>query len=277
MDGFPHVDPNGYATSLIDIDGKGNIDFTGAFYDIAIIQQDTLVADSGSMGNGFLVKYDSIGNLVYTKQLHSLEEIGCIGVDALFDGSVLLAGNFSGLGTFGGISINASTPEDLFIARYDSNGDCLGVDHAGIGVGLNIAGDESGIYTTGIFPPNSQISGNISIGNNTFTNYGWDDIVFAKHELLTGNNEVKKPENNSLIIYANPNKGSFRVKIPADFINEKNLILNIYDKSGKLIKNQSMRNTDNLLKIDIYGVAAGSYSITISNGRKTYSGTMIVE
>lgn len=277
MDGFPHVDPNGYATSLIDIDGKGNIDFTGAFYDIAIIQQDTLVADSGSEGNSFLLKYDSIGNLLYTKQLHSSEEVGAYGVDALFDGSVLLTGYFRGEGNFGGISINASTPYDLFIARYDSNGNCLGADHAGMGIGLNCAQDESGIYTIGLFPPTPISSGTITIGNNTFTNYGWEDIVFAKHELITGINEFKKENNNSLIIYANPNKGSFRVKIPEDFINEKNLVLNIYDKSGKLIKSQSLRNTDNQLKIDIYGVAAGSYSITISNGRKTYSGTMIVE
>jgi hypothetical protein len=96
--------------------------------------------------------------------------------------------------------------------------------------------------------------------------------------MITGiQKKTLKNDGNSIVIYANPNKGSFRVIVPEDFINEKSLLLNIYDNTGKLIKNQYLQITDDRPSVDIYGVKPGQYSITVSNGKKIYYGKMIVE
>ena len=144
-------------------------------------------------------------------------------------------------------------------------------------MGLSITADESNIYMTGVFPLTSSISANLSIGTNTFTNYGWEDIVFAKHDMITGIPNEERVMNSTLVIYSNPNKGSFRLKIPDDFKAEQQLTLCIFDNSGKLIRQQQLNMNDETLKLDVYGEAKGIYNVTLSNKKKSYSGKMIVE
>jgi hypothetical protein len=275
FEGQPHTN---VLYPMMDMDNKGNIYCIGTFYDTCVFSHDTLIAYGYS--NGSLSKYDSSGNLIWLKQLYATNLFGCAGVTAKDDSSVIIAGTFAGQGTFGSFIINSNTYEDLYIARYNKNGTIMGVDHAGTGEGLSIAADEGSIYMTGTFPPDpsNDIPGSITIGADTFTSYGWGDIVFAKHGMITGiQKKTLKNDGNSIVIYANPNKGSFRVIVPEDFINEKSLLLNIYDNTGKLIKNQYLQITDDRPSVDIYGVKPGQYSITVSNGKKIYYGKMIVE
>jgi type IX secretion system substrate protein len=274
FDGFPNNNHYGYAINLMDMDGNGNIYYTGSFSDSCFIQQDTLIANSGS--NGFLSKYDANGNLAFIKQIYATNSIYSFGMSVNSEGFVFLSGALSGQGTFGALNITASTSQDLYIARYDGNGDCLGVDNAGTGTGLSVVADESNVYTTGIFPYGIP-SGSINIAGNTFTNYGWQDIVFAKHNMITDIGEGRSADNNMLVIYANPNKGSFRLKLPDDFKNEKNLTLSIFDNSGKLIRQQSLNMNDEHPKLDIFGEGKGTYNVTLSNGKKAYNGKMIFE
>ncbi|MCX6245541.1 MAG: SBBP repeat-containing protein [Bacteroidetes bacterium] len=267
-----------FSDPMMDIDKNGNIYCTGIFFGTCIFSHDTLIANSEN--NGLLLKYDSTGKLLWKEQLFSSYSIGCTGVNAQNDSTVIITGFLTGQGTLGNFIINANTPEDLFIACYNKNGDVLGVDNAGVAMGLSIASDESSIYTTGQFPPESAPGGSYSItmGNNTFTNYGWADIVFAKHEMIAGVKEKEKPsENHALKIYGNPNKGSFRVKIPQEFIHKDNLILNIFNSNGKLLKSQTLHLDDHNSKTDLNGIASGFYSVTLSDGTTMYTGKMIVE
>lgn len=273
LEGFPNN--NHYSRDLMDMDSNGNIYYTGSFSDSCFIAQDTLIAIS--MSNGFLSKYDVNGNLQYVKQLYSNGELYSFGIKTLANGSCFLTGAFSGQGNFGSYNVNSSTPQDLFISRYDSNGVCLGVDHAGVGSGLSISADESNVYMTGVFPPAPRPSDTINIAGSTFINYGWEDIVFAKHDMISGISEETRQANNSLIIYSNPNKGSFSLKIPDDFKNEQKLTLNIFDNNGKLIRQQFLNMNDEHPILDVYGEAKGVYTVTLSNTRKRYNGKMIVQ
>lgn len=277
VEGTPHVNPY---LPMMDIDVDGNIYCTGRFYDTCTFSQTTLISSMlGGIGvNGYLSKYDSLGNFIWIKQFTATNTIGNSGIFCQSDGSVLTAGTFSGQGTIGSITVNSITGEDLFIARFNSNGDCIGVDNAGVGEGFSVASDGTDLYFTGVFPPFGYASGSISLGSQTFTSYGWEDIIFAKHDMLTAIDHIERNTNkNELVIYANPNNGSFRLKIPDDFVNEKKLTLRIFDGAGKLIREKEITLNEEHPKMDVYGEAKGIYSVTLSNQRKVYSGKMIVE
>jgi hypothetical protein len=274
VDGYPH-NFNGYSKSIFDIDTNGNIYVAGSFYDTSYVEEDTLVANSTY--NSWLAKYDSSGNFIFVKQFYSTSAIKSFGVSVPDENTVLLIGSVQGQGTLGSVNVTASAGEDLLISRFDSAGNCSSADHAGVGVGVSMTALNNNIYITGIFPPTPVPSGSISIDGNTFTNYGWEDIVFAKHDMLINTETLGRPTNNSLVIYANPNKGSFRLIVPDDFQHEKNLQLNIFDGHGKLIKQQTLNLAEQRPKMDIFNQASGTYVVTLSNGRKTYSGSMVVE
>lgn len=265
---------------MMDIDAIGNIYCTGTFYDTCIFSGDTLMTLLPTYSvNGFLTKYDISGNMLWIKQLNSTIRIGCSGICVQPDQSILTVGTFAGQATFDITNINASASCDMFISHHDNNtGNCIGVDHAGKGEGRSVVSDGTSIYVTGIFPASGVSAGNIILGSNTFITNGWEDIFIAKHEMLTAVDHIERSsDNNLLVIYANPNKGSFRLKIPEDFANERELMLRIFDVNGKLIRQLQMKLNEEHPKLDIFGEPAGTYSVTLSNNKKVYRGKMIVE
>jgi hypothetical protein len=277
VDGLPY---SGISSRSVGISTNGSIYCYAVTSDTCIFSNDSIISHGSSL---IVVKYDHFGSMQgynHLKQIHfdsdPIYYPDCV-IDVLQDGTYYVTGGLWGIAYFGSDTITAFSPLDLTIAHFNDKNVCLGIDHIGGGQGTSVAVDETGIYITGQFPPFPADTGTIIIGNNTFSSFGYKDIILAKHALLTGINEVKRPGNNSLIIYANPNKGSFRVIVPDDFINEKSLVLNIYDNKGKLIKSQNLQLNDARPTIDIYGVVPGEYSIIVSNGRKSYSGKMIVE
>lgn len=274
FDGFPNYFPYGSSTQFMDLDPNGNIYYSGTFNDTCIIQQDTLVANSTS--NSIISKYDPNGNLLLIKQVFSTNEVYAEGINVVGE-DVFLTGALSGQASFGSFNIAAATQLDMYIARYDKYGNCIGVNHAGVGLGLSVDGKENSLYVVGIFPPIPTASGSISIAGNTFSNYGWEDIIFAKHDMFTGLGGEGRHANNQLVIYANPNKGSFKLKIPDEFAHEPNLTLNIFDNSGKLISQQQLKLCEDHPVMNIFGQAAGSYNVTLTNGKKVYYGRMVVE
>jgi len=192
-------------------------------------------------------------------------------------GSYFITDSFTGTAVFGLDTITSISPSDLFIARLSDSGDCLGFDHVGSGQGLSVVADGSGVYMTGVFSNFPSDTGSIRIGNDYFTTYGFEDIVFAKHDLMTGIEKGRTAGDNNLVIYANPNKGSFRVKLPDEFLHENNLSLTVYDSQGKIIKSRNISLNQDYPRLDIFGQSPGVYFVTVSNGKKSYSGKMVVE
>jgi hypothetical protein len=185
---------------------------------------------------------------------------------------VYVTGSFSGSATFGTFNLTASTPEDMFIARYDSSGSCIGVRHAGQGIGYSaITNGNGSCILTGNF------SNSMTLGSTTLTSHGYEDIFIAKIDAIIGVGELFRMTNNQLIIYANPNEGKCTVKIPDEFLHEQNLVLTIYDNSGKLIQQKTLTLNEDKIKLSLEEQARGMYNVTLSNGKKSYNGKIIFE
>ena len=82
---------------------------------------------------------------------------------------------------------------------------------------------------------------------------------------------------NTLLIYANPNTGQCRITIPEEFLHEKELSLEIYDQTGRLIQQARMRIVGNSIELDIRAQAKGIYLAVLSNGKKSYQGKIVFE
>jgi hypothetical protein len=65
--------------------------------------------------------------------------------------------------------------------------------------------------------------------------------------------------------------------IPDDLNHEKNLVLTIFDNKGRVIRRESLNFNDETPRIDILGAEQGVYPITLSNGKTTYRGKLVVE
>jgi hypothetical protein len=97
-------------------------------------------------------------------------------------GNVYITGNFGGNIIFGSTTLSCSSYTDIFLVKYDANGNVIWAKSAGGAsndVATSVTTDISGnIYITGSF--NSLT---ISFGNTTLTNTnGFSDIFIAKYD-----------------------------------------------------------------------------------------------
>ncbi len=274
IDGLPYSVLGNRSTGMTK---NGNIFCYAITSDTCLYDEDTII----SQGTNFIViNYNNLGNIIGLNHLKINPNFGDpsgYGIEVLADSTYYTANGFSGTVDFGNITVTAYSPFDLVIAHFTQSGACLGLDHLGGGLGTSVAVDPSGVYLTGVFPPFPLNSGSLIVGETTLTSHGYEDIIFAKHDLLTGSEEKQTKEQNTLVIYANPNKGSFRVVIPDDLNHEKNLVLTIYDNKGRVIRREPLNLSDETPRIDIPGAIKGVYPITLSNGKTAYQGKLVVE
>ena len=260
---------NDYITGL-ELDNSNNMYIAGSF------------KDSINLGNGnlynlnydfYLAKLDSNGNVVWNKQSF------ITGTNSSFNyllsdgnGYSYLTGFFTDTAHFDNFTVTASGNDNMFLARYNPNGLCLGVKNFGNAHGFEIASYNNGnVINAGIF------SGTVSIGNTSMTSYRGYDIYIAKLDAITGVENVERVANNSLLIYANPNQGKCNITIPDEFNNEKILVLSIFDNTGKLIQQNKLNINDGTIKLSLEAEAKGIYNVSLSNGKRSYSGKIVFE
>ena len=65
--------------------------------------------------------------------------------------------------------------------------------------------------------------------------------------------------------------------VPADFVNEKNLILSICDNKGKLIQQKTLQMNEGNIKLNLEQEAKGVYNVVLSNNKKSYNGKIVFE
>ncbi len=147
----------------ISVDSSGNMYITG--------QTEGALHDQSQYGNSdyFVVKYDSSGNRLWTRQLGAsgayIEE-GGIALDST--GNIYISGHIA----FGALPSQASMGvRDYFIVKYDTNGNRIWIQQYGSGgdtiIGRNLAVDASdNIYVTGT--TNGTFSGQTLSGNRDF-------------------------------------------------------------------------------------------------------------
>lgn len=268
------INKYGYAgldvISRIDIDNSNNIYAACGFTDSISISGNSFHNISTDI---LLLKFSANGNYIWGKQTYATGNIASANaIVSDGDGNCYIAGTFSGSLSFDSYTISTSNLFDMFLSRYDNNGNCLGVRHFGKANCANVVSDNSGNPSVA-----GEFANTVTIGSNTFTSNGPFDVYLAKSDILTGIGGEGRMANNQLIIYANPNAGKCNITVPDDFLHEKNLTLSIYDNTGKLIQQKTLQMNDGKINLNLEAEAKGIYNVTLNNSSKSYNGKIIFE
>jgi hypothetical protein len=232
--------------------------------------------------NLFATGYDIIlavlnenGNLNWIKKFNLNSSALCAGLGLKINSekSIFLSGYFYGTANFGNMQMTATSADrDMFLVKFDTLGNCLSTFNFGKASGSSLTIDNAdNIYVSGNFFNNINI-GSINLnmqGNNS-------DIFLAKFDAKTGFNTRTAP-NNTLLIYANPNKGTCNITIPNDLKNSPNLTLMIYNAQGSLIQKQQIQQVENHIKLNLDAEASGMYNVSLGDGYKMYYGKIVFE
>ena len=273
LDGFP---TGGTGVESMDMDADGSIYCVGVYRGMAVYDEDTLTSTT-AYAKAFISKYLPTGQRLFTRSFEGTDAFAFNAVDVDDDGNMATIGSLRGEIQINNTIYNAVTNTDMFVAMHDSAGNPLGLIHSGLGVGYGVRLGQGDLVVCGYFPGGGIPTGSITLGNETFQSHGYDDVFLAKHDLLTSIPQPMAPEGDRLEIYANPNRGSFRLRLPSALANERQLQLRIYDGTGHLVIEQQLQLDEERPRMDVWDVAPGFYMVTVSNGKRTYSGNMVVE
>ena len=182
--------PGNDAGNKIEIDGSGNIYITGSFSGTSDFDPSANTATLTSVGlnDFFFAKYDANGNYIFAKAMGGLnnEEGKCIDFDAA--NNIYIGGNFEttvdfdpGTGTANLTSLGSS---DIFIAKYDANGNYVyakaigGASYEAInGIALDASNN---IYISGYIQSPADFDPGAGIVN--LNTAGLYDIYIAKYD-----------------------------------------------------------------------------------------------
>ena len=175
----------GYALAL---DGAGNSYVTGRFTGTATF--DSTVMTTAGSDDVFVAKYDSSGALVWARRAggSSTDEGRGIAIDSA--GNSYVSGFFAGNATFGLGDLNQTTLTsagslDIFVAKYDPNGELVWARRAGGSSSddaFEIATDGAGnSYVTGRFGGTATF-GLGDANQTTLTSAGSLDVFVANYD-----------------------------------------------------------------------------------------------
>ncbi len=206
--------------------------------------------------NGFnyiLAKYDSLGTQSWVRTASGAEAgIGhSVCVDNL--GNAYTVGSFNSTTVFGTISLTSSGSNDVFVAKYDANGN---VDWAIKGggstydQGYGVSIDNNGsLILAGTYVSNPANFGGMTIPNTN----GNDDMFITKVALLTSNNEIM-PEIN-ISVFPNPANDNLTIR------SSEKANVDIYTLQGQLVK--STQSKEEETTINLTNLSKGVYLIKV--------------
>jgi hypothetical protein len=155
----------------VSTDATGNVFVAGYFSSPTITFGSATLINSDNLGRSiFIVKYDANGNVLWAKSPIGGGEAISVSTDA--GGNVFITGKFgSPTVTFGSTTLSNNGAFDIFIAKYDANGNVLWAQSAG-GVnnddGISVSADANGnVFVTGYFQSHT-----ITFGSTILTNVG---------------------------------------------------------------------------------------------------------
>ena len=153
-------------------DKCGNIYVTGSYAGDSITFGSITITDTNSINGGmFVVKYNTVGNVLWVKSAGNnyLDEGKGVSTDA--NGNVYVTGVFMSQSiTFGTYTLSNVGDEDIFLVKYDSLGNVLWAkSFAGPqrDISKSICTDKNGdVYVTGFFRSTGITFGSISLVTN---------------------------------------------------------------------------------------------------------------
>ena len=234
---------------------------------------DTIFANANT--GGILLKYNSLGTLLWVKSI----EVGqtyypMIGKEDE-ENNFYLTGYFKDSLSFGNVNLVSNFPGNFynsFVARFDSSGNCIGAVQADNVQAKDLEVDNnSNVYLVGGFS-NTAHFGNITLVTNNSS-----DMFLANLSAITGSGGNERAINNQLIIYANPNKGSFKIKLPDAITDLTGAILTVYDVQGKEVARFNLEQTSVHPQLEINNAIAGLYTVRLVKGKQVFNGKLVVE
>lgn len=170
----------GYGVAL---DQQGNLFSTGHYFGQAIFGPYTLNS-SGNL-DCFTAKLDTAGNYIWMKEGKSVSQVSTRNMAVDADGNAIIVGYYGSATVdsvrFDSVKITTNGARDVFIVKYNNNGDVQwGVTGGGISSGeqandvvVDIAGN---IYVTGIYSDSAIFGGTTLNGN------GGTEIFIVKYD-----------------------------------------------------------------------------------------------
>jgi hypothetical protein len=156
---YPYANDSGYNLAL---DSASNLYVTGRFHGTVDFDPgpgsttltSTPEAGGAFSGDAFVARYDAAGNFVWARSMGGAGDDAGFRITTGSDGTVYVAGFFSGTATFGTTTLTGPGATDAFVARLDANGNFLWAASLGGGYGNGVAVDGAGnAYVTGSLNP----------------------------------------------------------------------------------------------------------------------------
>ncbi len=168
--GSKFEDDEAYA---IAIDKNDNIYLTGKFGDTAYFAGDTLISRGTS--DIFIAQFTTDGNLNWIKQAGGTDTDMGQGISTDKSGNIYTTGYFGTTSSFGSEQVMSNGFSDIFITKYDANGNELWVKSAGSTTsdeGAGIAVDANNkIYVTGYFTKTPTFGSQTIVSNGSYDIY----------------------------------------------------------------------------------------------------------
>lgn len=169
----------------IAVESNGKFHLAGEFWSASVIFGSTTLTNANwGTPDIFVAKFDSSGNALWAKAVGGSFDDVANGIDLDSSGNSYLTGYFEETSmAFDTITITGSGNSEIFVAKYNSQGNALWAKSIGgnmIDAGTSITSDINGnSYVTGIFQSDS-----ISFGSTTFinSNGGTQDIFITKYD-----------------------------------------------------------------------------------------------
>jgi hypothetical protein len=255
---------HGSSISGFCLGNNGKSVIAGAFDSTLYINGLTLNKTNGAYADAYISKYNSNGTPLWLKHI-----TGTFGTSVLalhldtFD-KLYVCGEFIGTSNFGnGVTLSSTynNKYDMFIARYDANGNCMGAfkQHGVSPVQITQDSAANPIIVGSIYP-DSAVLGDIHLVSK-----GQQDFFIGKLSAITGSSSSKTIEPDGFLnIYANPNAGLFTVEVPQAFKgNEARLI--IYGPLGELVKDEPTDISNSRVSVNLGEVVRGIYTVVLQS------------
>ncbi len=227
------------------IDSESDVYYTGTFKGTATFGE-TELTSSGNI-DLYLTKTDSSGNFIWTVSANGIQDVISKKMVVDVDDNIYITGNFKGIANFGDKTIESNGSQDAFLAKYDSNGNCIWAVNAGSldsDYGQNLATDAAGnIVLIGNFQETIDFGNSVTLTSTAFQEafvalYDTDGICQWASQIsgdefdFSSNNAIDISQNSIYITGTFVGEADFGNSIVLNSISNNDIFTANYNSSG---------------------------------------------
>ncbi|MES2590099.1 MAG: T9SS type A sorting domain-containing protein [Bacteroidota bacterium] len=171
----------------IQVDQDKNLYVVGTYINSITIENgvNPVTLSSGNNCNGYIVKYDSLGNYLWSKNIGGGDQDEALGLAIDNQDNVYVTGRFASTVDFDsgtGTDVFSASTIDIYITKFDENGNYIWTKTMGgnwLDLAFNVTVDLIGnVYLTGYF--NTTVDFDPGLGVANLTSNGNGDIFVCK-------------------------------------------------------------------------------------------------